>query len=95
MELSKDQRKAILVIKQYLNVEGNPKYTDDYILTKYDLAVDELIESATTLKANKLVGAKAMSEGNQSVTFADNIEAWTITDNVKSLLPVPFIRLMG
>lgn len=93
MELSKEQRKAILVIKQYLNVEGNPKFTDAYILTKYDLAIDELIESATSLKAMKVAGVKSMSEGNQSVTFADNVEAWTISNNVKALLPVPFVRM--
>lgn len=89
MELSKEKKKAILVIRNYLNRD----FTEKYILDHFELAIDELIESAASLKAMKVAGVKSMSEGNQSVTFADNVEAWTITDNVKALLPVPFVRM--
>ena len=34
-----------------------------------------------------------MSEGNQSISFDSNIEAWSITADVKSLLPIPYIRM--
>ena len=34
-----------------------------------------------------------MSEGNQSISFDSNIEAWSITADVKSLLPTPYIRM--
>lgn len=95
MELSKDQRKAILTIKNYLNVNGNLKYSDDYMMVEFELAIEELIESSTAIKSIKTTGIKSKSEGNQSVTFESNIEAWTITDNVRMLLPLPFIRLMG
>lgn len=95
MELTKEQRKAIFAIRKYLNVEGNPKFTDDYILTQYNLAIDELIESASNIKSNKVTGAKSMSEGNQTVIFENGVEAWTITPNVSMLLPQPFIKLMG
>lgn len=93
MDLSKDQRKAILTIKNYLNVSTNAKYTDDYMLINFELAIDELIESSIAIKAVKSIGIKSKSEGNQSVTFESNIEAWTITDNVKMLLPLPFVRM--
>jgi hypothetical protein len=95
VELTKEQRKAILIIKNYLNVQNNPKFTDDYILTQFDLAVDELIESANTIKSLKTIGVKSVSEGNQTMTFADNVEAWTITSNIKMLLPKPFVRFLG
>ncbi|MFA6867422.1 MAG: hypothetical protein WCR54_07900 [Clostridia bacterium] len=95
MELSMDQRKAILVIKNYLNVNGNLKYSDDYMMTEFELAIDELVENSIGIKSIKTTGIKSKSEGTQSVTFESNIEAWTITDNVKMLLPLPFIRLMG
>jgi len=95
MDLTKDQRKAILTIKNYLNIGSNLKYTDEYMMVKFELAIDELVESSLAIKSIKATGIKSKSDGVQSVTFADGIEAWTITDNVKMLLPLPFIRLMG
>lgn len=93
MEPSKEQRKAILTIKNYLNVGPNLKYTDEYMMINFELAIDELVESSLAIKSIKTTGIKSKSEGNQSVTFESNIEAWTITDNVKMLLPLPFVRL--
>lgn len=95
MELSKDQRKAILTIKNYLNVNGNLKYNDAYMMKKFELAIDELVESSLALKLIKVTGIKSKSEGTQSTTFESNVEAWTITNNVKVLLPLPFIRMLG
>ena len=34
-----------------------------------------------------------MSEGNQSISFDSNVEAWSITEDVKFLLPVPYVRM--
>jgi len=95
MELSKDQRKAILTIKNYLNIGPNLKYNDEYMMVTFELAIDELVESSLAIKAMKATGIKSKSDGVQSVTFSDGIEAWTITDNVRVLLPLPFVRLMG
>lgn len=95
MELSKDQRKAILTIRNYLNVNGNLKYSDEYVMAEFELAIDELVESSIAIKSIKTTGIKSKSEGNQSITFESNIEAWTITDNVRALLPKPYVKLMG
>ena len=95
MEPSKDQRKAILTIKNYLNIGTNVKYTDDYMMLNFELAIDELVDSSLAIKSFKTTGIKSKSDGVQSVTFADGVEAWTITDNVRMLLPLPFVRLMG
>jgi hypothetical protein len=95
MELSMDQKKAIYSIRKYLNVEGNSKFTDDYILVNYELAIDELIENANKLKSVKISGVSSMSEGNQSMSFENGVEAWTVTPGVASLLPTPYIKLMG
>lgn len=83
-----EQRKAVLVIKNYLN----KNLTDDYILTNYDLAVDQLIKNSTKLESVKISGVKSISEGNQSMSFGD-VEAWTITPDVKALLPNPYVRM--
>lgn len=95
MELSIEQRKAILTIKNYLNVGPNLKYTDEYMMLNFELAIDEIVESSLAIKSIKTTGIKSKSDGVQSITFESNIEAWTVTDNVKMLLPLPFVRLMG
>ena len=92
---TKDQRKAILTIKNYLNIGPNPKYTDAYMMLNFELAIDELVESSLAIKAMKINGIKSKSDGVQSVTFTDGVEAWSINDSVRMLLPLPFVRLMG
>lgn len=87
--MTTEQRKAILVIKNYLNKD----LTDEYILTNYDLAVDQLINNAAKLENIKTPGVKSMSEGNQSISFESGSGAWSITDDVKALLPTPYVRM--
>lgn len=85
----KNETKAIMVIRNYLN----KNFSDEYIKKNYALAIDQLIENANKINSAKLVGVKSMSEGNQSISFDSNIEAWSITADVKSLLPTPYIRM--
>lgn len=86
MEISTEEKKAIAVIRNYLNVE----WEDSYILSEYDFVVDQLIQNS---KASKSTDIKSMSEGNQSVTYKDNSGPWTITDDIKAMLPKPYIKL--
>lgn len=86
MEISIEQKKAIAVIKNYLNVE----WEEDYILSEYDFAVDQLIQNSKTSKSADI---KSISEGNQSISYKDNSGPWTITDDVKAMLPKPYIKL--
>ncbi|MGN9161222.1 hypothetical protein [Clostridium sulfidigenes] len=85
----RNQVKAILVIRNYLNRD----LSDIYIKKNYSLAIDQLIENASKINSAKSVGVKSMSEGNQSISFDSNIEAWTITPDVKALLPTPYVRM--
>lgn len=82
-----EERKAVLAIRNYLNKD----LTDEYIMQNYDLAVDQLINNAAKLENIKTPGVKSMSEGNQSISFDSN--PWTITDDVKALLPNPYVRM--
>ncbi|WP_434305904.1 hypothetical protein [Clostridium botulinum] len=84
-----EERKAILVLKNYLNKD----FEDDYILSNYFLAIDQIIENATKLDGIKTPGVKSMSEGNQSISFESGAGAWSVTDDVKALLPTPYIRM--
>jgi len=85
----KNQAKAILVIRNYLNKD----LSDSYILNNYSLAIDQLIENATKLQNIKVSGVKSFSEGNQSMSFETGAEAWTIAPDVKAFLPTPFVRM--
>lgn len=85
----KNEAKAILVIRNYLN----KNLSDEYIRKNYALAIDQLIENANKINSAKLVGVKSISEGNQSISFDSNIEAWSITEDIKFLLPMPYIRM--
>jgi len=85
----KNQAKAILLIRNYLNKD----FTDSYILKNFSLAIDQIIENATKLQNIKAPGVKSFSEGNQSMSFETGIEAWTITPDVKALLPTPYVRM--
>lgn len=85
----KNEAKAILVIRNYLN----RNLSDEYIKKNYALAIDQLIENTNKINSIKSVGVKSMSEGNQSISFDSNIEAWSITADVKALLPTPFVRM--
>ncbi|MHB8034909.1 hypothetical protein CF069_13410 [Clostridium botulinum] len=86
--MTTEQRKAILVIRNYLNKD----LEDNYILTKYDLAVEQLINNAAKLE-NITPGVKSMSEGNQSISFENGTGAWSVTDDIKALLPTPYVRM--
>ncbi|MBY6996514.1 hypothetical protein FDF15_13525 [Clostridium botulinum] len=85
--MTNEQRKAILVIRNYLNKD----LEDDYILDNYDLAVDQLVNNAVKLENIKTPGVKSMSEGNQSVSF--DSKPWSVTDDIKALLPTPYVRM--
>lgn len=85
----KNEARAIIVIRNYLN----RNLSDEYIKKNYTLAVDQLIENANQINSSKLVGVKSMSEGNQSISFDSNIEAWSMTADVKALLPTPYVRM--
>ena len=87
--MEKDKLKAILLIRNYLN----RNFSDEYILKHFELAIDQLIENANRLKDIKVNGVTGYREGNQSITFNANVEPWTITDDVKMLLPTPYCKL--
>lgn len=89
-ELEMEQM-AINSIRYYLNVQNKPKWTDEYIKDNFPLAIKKIIEDTINLNNAKTVGVKSASEGNQSITFADNAEAFSINDSIKCLLPRPYI----
>ena len=60
MEITIEKKKAIAVIRNYLNVD----WEDSFILTKYDFVVDQLIKNSQNSKSADI---KSISEGSQSI----------------------------
>lgn len=80
---------AVIAIKNYLNKD----FADDYIKQKFGLAIKRFISNTKTLDSSKVVGASSISENGSSISFREGIEAGTITDDIKALLPNPYIRM--
>lgn len=83
------EQMAIIAIRRYLNKD----FTDEEIKEKFALAIKVLINNAEYLMNTKVSGVTSMSQGSQSMTFKEGIEAFTITGDVEALLPRPYIKL--
>lgn len=83
------EQMAIISIRRYLNKD----FTDIEIKDKFALAIKVLVNNAENLMNTKAPGVTSMSQGSQSMTFKDGVEAFSITDDIKALLPRPFIKL--
>lgn len=80
---------SIVAIKNYLN----KNFSDQYIKKHFAFAIKRFISNTKTLDSSKVVGASSISENGSSISFREGIEAGTITDDIKALLPNPYIRM--
>lgn len=85
------KQKACLIIRNYLEDNNLPyNFTDDEIYEKYYIAAVQLIKNSENLeKVRDGVGVTSQKQGDRSTNFADGVEAWTITEDIKALLPSP------
>lgn len=85
------KQKACLIIRNYLEENNLPyDFTDDEIYEKYYIAAVQLILNSEKLEnLRDGAGVKSQTQGDRSTTFFDGVEAWTITEDIKALLPVP------
>lgn len=74
---------AILSIYNYFN----GRYSKDYIDTNFGLAIKVFINNIKQISSSKVAGVKSMTEGSQSISFSDGVEAFTLTADVLALLP--------
>lgn len=76
---------AINNIRNYLNKD----FTDEEIRTKFGLALKKIVSNFDNMTNSS--GVKSMTQGSMSVTYTDEKEY--ITDDIRLLLPKPYIRL--
>ena len=81
--------RAITVIINYIN---NEKYDKEIIEVVFPEAIIALVENAYKENTSSTKGIKSKTQGARSVTYADE-KGFTITDDIKSLLPTPFIGM--
>lgn len=80
-------KRAIKTIENYLN---NEKFTKEYIEENFQDAIIAIVENAYNLKDNKNI--KSVTQGNRSVTYAENT-AFYITNDIVNLLPKPYVKM--
>lgn len=80
--------RAVLSIKRYMN---NDRFDEEYIKSNFEDAIIAIVQDSHDSKNDRNI--KSFSEGSQSVTYSDSFGS-TITNNVRLLLPTPYVRLM-
>lgn len=81
---------AITLIKNYLN---NDLLDDQYIKDNYSTAITLIVTNAYECKNNGNNGnVKSITQGARSVTYGED-KAFCINDDIKALLPVPYVQM--
>ena len=78
---------AINSIRNYLNINA----TDQEIVNKYSYAF-KTIYKAIEEQSERPVGVSSVTQGSQSITYSSSSGCNYITEDVKALLPKPFIK---
>lgn len=78
---------AIISIRNYLN---KPSLTDENIKSEFPLAIKKIVTNISVV--DKRNGVKSVSQGARSVTYSDS--QTYITDDIKLLLPRPFVKML-
>ena len=78
---------AINSIRNYLNVQ----LTDQEIVDKYGYCFKTIFK-AIEEQDERPVGVSSVTQGSQSITYSSSSGCNYITEDVKALLPKPFIR---
>lgn len=77
---------AIEIIRNYLNKD----LTDSEIMSKYSIAIVRILENLENNKDS--IGVSKITQGSQSVEYVEAQDK-ILTDDIKKLLPLPYIRL--
>jgi hypothetical protein len=79
---------SIDAIRNYMNISD----TSDIIIQKYESAILQLV--GNKIKTESANGIKSYTASKTSVTYADS-NRFSITEDVKALLPKPYVKVLG
>lgn len=79
--------------KMIINYLNNENIDNDYVEESFSEAVILMVSNAYEYhKANINRNVKSESQGDRSRTYIDGNTAFAITEDIKALLPVPYIK---
>ena len=81
---------CIQSIKEYLN----RPITDEEVKNKYRVALTVMIEETKEILSNKQIGISSVTQGSQSISFNETVQAFKVNESVKALLPKPNIKVI-
>lgn len=87
-EVEKEEM-AINSIRNYLNKD----FTDEEIIDKFELAIKRIVSNLDDILETNTSGISSITQGSQSITYDTSTEKSQISDDVKRLLPKPYIRV--
>lgn len=95
-DTSKDSKLKIYIStaeKMLINYLNNDNIDNDYVEENFGEAVILMVSNAYEYqKANINRNIKSESQGDRSRTYIDSNTAFAITEDIKELLPVPYIK---
>lgn len=88
-------KKAINQIRQYLNKD----FSDNQVIKNFKDAVEQITHDTYVYQQSKQYkdGIAKMSEGDKTIEYtSQSVNGRVVfTNEVKAMLPVPYVRLMG
>lgn len=79
---------AIMSIRNYLN----RNFSDEYIKQNFGIAIKKLIINSKEL-INRPIGVAQATENGTSITYKSGVDVGVISDDIKALLPAPYVRM--
>lgn len=90
-KLSLYKQMVLDILEKYLD-SINVNVTRDDIVIKYETAVIRMM--CNIIEGSKSTGIKQKTQGSKSITYSES-NAFIVSNDIKSLLPRPKVKLMG
>lgn len=80
---------AIQTVRVYLNKD----FSDEYIRKNFKYAIKRIINKAEKIESNSSDGVTSIKEGDTTINFRQEDNAFVVDEEIKALLPSPYIKM--
>lgn len=81
---------CVQAIREYLN----RPLSDEEIKDQYNSALLVMMKQTDELLISNNAGVASITQGSQSITYDNTVQAFKVNDMVKALLPKPYMKLL-
>lgn len=81
---------CVQAIREYLN----RPLSDEEIKDQYNSALLVMMKQTDELLISNNTGVASITQGSQSITYDNTVQAFKVNDMVKALLPKPYMKLL-